>query len=151
MDAQEATRKINASGFDVVQENYSLVYRSRYENGLKTFVERSGISNTPYFSLAKGFLTGKYRMETPTEEYQAAHGGIGVLEYREQIAVNLVEECERMAERHSSSIASVALAWLRAQSTIISSIASARTLEQLKEIAMVIHLSEEELLTLTSL
>jgi len=90
-------------------------------------------------------------METPTEEYQAAHGGIGVLEYREQIAVNLVEECERMAERHSSSIASVALAWLRAQSTIISSIASARTLEQLKEIAMVIHLSEEELLTLTSL
>jgi aryl-alcohol dehydrogenase-like predicted oxidoreductase len=142
---------MNVSGLDVVQENYSLAYRSKYENGLKTFVQTSGISNTPYFSLAKGFLTGNYRMDTPTEKYQAAHGGTGVLEYKEQIFVNLVEECERIAERHSSSIAAVSLAWLRAQSTVVSPIASARTLEQLKAIAMVVHLSEEELLTLTLL
>jgi len=151
LEAQAEGLRIDAMGFAVLQENYSLAYRSKYENGLKTFVERCGISNTPYFSLAKGFLSGNYRMDTPNEKYRAAHGGVGVLEYKNQIFVDLVYECERIAKRHSSSISSVALAWLRAQPTIIAPITSARTLWQLREIAMVVHLSEEELFALTSL
>lgn len=114
--------------FAVLQPHYNLVERGDYEGDLADLCAREGIGCLPYFALARGFLTGKYRPGAPTPEgprsarassYLAGRGG-GVLEALDDIAVS-----------HATTVAAVALAWLAAQPTVVAPIASARTPGQL--------------------
>jgi len=107
--------------FCAVSERYSLVERD-FEDELKAATIQMGVSCVPHTSLAKGFLTGKYTADTPESEWTAAHGNLGVSEYRSKSHLELIERVRHVAIKHKSSIPAVALAWLRRQPNITSPI-----------------------------
>ncbi|WP_328748522.1 aldo/keto reductase [Streptomyces sp. NBC_00285] len=132
-----------------VQPHYNLVSRDTYEGELQALADREGLSAVPYFALASGFLTGKYRPGA-TVESARAKGGAGKhldTERGRQVLAALDE----IAESHAAPVATVALAWLAAQPTVAAPIASARTVEQLPALVGVtdLVLTEAELTRLS--
>jgi aryl-alcohol dehydrogenase-like predicted oxidoreductase len=118
--------------------------RKEYEELVPT-LNQLKISGIPYFGLARGFLTGKYRDGVTVQSVRAG----GVSAYQNSRGYEMVERLEGIAHEKGATISQVALAWLRAQPTIAAPIASARTVEQLHEIAPLVTLSEEELALLS--
>ncbi|MGH3074776.1 MAG: aldo/keto reductase, partial [Gaiellales bacterium] len=110
---------------------YNLVSRSEYEGDLRDMCVAEGIACMPYYALASGFLSGKYRPGGPEVVSARASsarkhlddGGAGVLAVLDEVAA-----------AHETTVAAVALAWLRAQPGVTAPIASARTPEQLAEL-----------------
>ena len=86
--------------------------------------------SVPYFSLAKGFLTGKYRDGVAVESVRA-QGASAYLDDRGRRVLAVLDD---VAARHRATVAAIALAWLAAQPTVAAPIASARTVEQLRDI-----------------
>lgn len=136
---EEAFEIAGREGFalpEVLQPDYSLVERG-YEHELQPAAERLGIAVAPYFALASGFLTGKYRPGAAVASARA--GRMGPL-LADPAAVELLDRLDEIAEAHAAPVASVALAWLKAQPTIVSPIASARTVEQIAPLAVALAL-----------
>ena len=106
-----------------------------------------GISGIPYFGLARGFLTGKYRPGATIDSVRAA----GVASYQNDRGYKVVSLLDDIAKTHGTTISSVALGWLAAQPGIATPIASARTVEQLEEIVNFTKLSAEEVAELSDL
>ena len=127
------------------QDHYNLLERG-YENSLRPTLEKNGLSQIPYFGLARGFLTGKYRPGTKVESVRAG----GVAAYQNERGWALLSKLDELAKNHHTSVAAISLAWLRAQPTIAAPIASARNIEQLVEIMPIVQLSAEELQLLTN-
>ncbi|MGN6203517.1 aldo/keto reductase [Humibacter sp.] len=109
-----------------LQPHYNLVERD-FENGLRERAERFGLGVVPYFALASGFLTGKYRDGVDVDSARAA----GAVKYLDDRGRRVLATLDEVAAGHDASVASVALAWLREQPTVVAPIASARTVEQL--------------------
>jgi aryl-alcohol dehydrogenase-like predicted oxidoreductase len=109
-------------------------------------LQELGISSIPYFGLARGFLTGKYRKGVEVESVRAK----GVEIYQNEHGWSILERLERIADAKATTISAVALAWLRAQPTVVAPIASARTVEQLEEITPIVSLSDYELAELSA-
>ena len=128
------------------QDHYNLLERG-YESALRPTVEGNEMAQIPYFGLARGFLTGKYRPGLKIESVRAA----GVAAYQNDRGWKLLGALDELAKHHHTSVAAISLAWLRAQPTVTAPIASARNIEQLAEIMPIIELSSEELQELTSL
>ncbi|MDX3191572.1 aldo/keto reductase [Streptomyces sp. MN03-5084-2B] len=116
--------------FAVLQPHYNLVERD-YEHDLAPLVEREGLATLPYFSLAKGFLTGKYRTKQEGGDSPRAAGALSYLDERGERVLAALDE---VARAHGVSVATVSLAWLRQQPTVAAPIASARTPEQLTDL-----------------
>jgi aryl-alcohol dehydrogenase-like predicted oxidoreductase len=112
----------------VLQQHYNLVERDQYEGALADVVKAHGLSSAPYFALALGFLTGKYRPGVAVESTRADRAGAYLDTERGPKVLAALDE---VAAAHDCQPASVALAWLAAQPTVVSPIASARTVEQL--------------------
>ncbi|MEV7387461.1 aldo/keto reductase [Streptomyces sp. NPDC091215] len=132
-----------------LQPHYNLVSRDTYEGSLQDLASRTGLAAVPYFSLAAGFLTGKYRPGTTVDSQRAGRAAQYLESERGQKVLTALDE---VAETHSAPIPTVALAWLAAQPTITAPIASARTVEQLPPLLAVadLHLTEEDLKKLTT-
>jgi len=130
-----------------VQDHYNLMHRSDFETKQAPVLAQNAITCIPYFGLARGFLTGKYR---PGVEVDSMRAG-GVAEYQNEKGYAVVSALDEIAKAHSSSLAAVALAWLRAQSQVSTPIASARTVEQLEKIIQVVELTSDEVEKLTKL
>ncbi|MEV0067204.1 aldo/keto reductase [Amycolatopsis sp. NPDC050768] len=113
-----------------LQPHYNLVERD-YETDLAPTVSREGLSTLPYFALAKGFLTGKYRSADEPGDSPRAPRAIAYLDDRGE---RVLAALDSIASAHGASVASVALAWLRVQPTVAAPIASARTPEQLTDL-----------------
>jgi aryl-alcohol dehydrogenase-like predicted oxidoreductase len=114
------------ASFTVSQDQYNLVERE-LEAELP-ILRAGGIVEIPYYALASGFLTGKYRPGVTVDSARAA----GVAKYLENPAnVALLDTLDAIAAAHGVSVAAVSLAWLRQQTGIGAPIASARTAEQL--------------------
>ena len=113
-----------------LQPEYNLVERG-YEDDLRQLCADHGLACLPYFSLAKGFLTGKYRPGGAPVDSPRSAGAAGYLDERGVIVLALLDD---IAAAHRVSVAAVALAWLAAQPTVAAPIASARTPEQLAEL-----------------
>jgi aryl-alcohol dehydrogenase-like predicted oxidoreductase len=112
--------------FTVAQDKYSLVERGLDE--VLPMLSQIGVTELPYYSLASGFLTGKYR---PGIEVVSARAG-GAAKYLDDPKnVTLLSTLDVIAASHGVSVTAVALAWLRQQTGIGAPIASARTAEQL--------------------
>ena len=112
-----------------LQPHYNLVERADYEQGgLRDVVAREGLATLPYFALAKGFLTGKYRDRADAGDSPRAEGALAYLDDRGRAVLDALDA---VAAAHDSSPAAVAIAWLAAQPTVAAPIASARTVEQL--------------------
>ncbi len=115
-----------------LQPHYNLVERPGYEDGLRDVVAREGLVTIPYFALAMGFLTGKYRPGSDAVQSARAEGAARYLEEDRNVA--LLSVLDDVAAAHETTVAAVSLAWLLAQPTVIAPIASARTLDQLNEL-----------------
>ncbi|WP_340377871.1 aldo/keto reductase [Streptomyces sp. SS7] len=132
-----------------VQPHYNLVSRDTYEGGLQDLAARSGLAAVPYYALASGFLTGKYRPGTTVEGPRAAGAGRHLGTER---GVRVLAALDEIARAHGTEVATVALAWLAARPTVVAPIASARTLDQLPPLLAVaeIELTDEEITQLTA-
>lgn len=119
-----------------LQPHYNLVERG-YEEELAPLVAREGLSTLPYFGLAGGFLTGKYRSQDDVGKSPRAAGALGYLDARGERVLAVLDE---VAAAHGVSVASVSLAWLGAQPTVVAPIASARVVEQLPDLLAAVSL-----------
>ena len=131
-----------------LQPHYNLVSRDTYEGELRGLAERSGLAAVPYFGLASGFLTGKYRPGTTVDSPRAEGAARHLETERGRKVLTALDE---IAQAHDTPVATVALAWLAAQPTVAAPIASARVVEQLPALLGVADLSltEPEIARLT--
>ena len=133
-----------ANGFAsyvAIQNQYNILEREPFETDMKPVLETNGMSAIPFFGLARGFLSGKYRAGVTVDSVRAG----GVVDYQNERGWKVIAALGEIAKVHNSSTAAVALAWLRAQKNVGVPIASARTAEQLVELMEIVELSPEEL------
>lgn len=142
-DALSVSRSNGLVPYRVLQPHYNLAHRHEYEGDLQGVCLRERLACVPYFSLAKGFLTGKYRPGSRVESARAA----GARAYLDDRGLRLLSALDAIAAARKTTVAAVALAWLRDQPTVVAPIASARTAAQLTELLPMatITLSEDEL------
>ncbi len=114
-----------------IQPHYNLVHRE-IEDDIVPVAEELGLGLVPYFSLAKGFLTGKYR--STEAEGEASPRAAAAAQYATPQGLQILEVLERIGAAHDVSIAATALAWLRAKPTVIAPIASASKLSQVPDL-----------------
>jgi aryl-alcohol dehydrogenase-like predicted oxidoreductase len=128
--ALELQRSHGLAEFTVLQPHYNLVERE-FERTLRPVAEAWELAVVPYFALARGFLTGKYRPGGESVDSPRAGSARAYLDHG---GPDVLEALDAVATAHGTTVAAVALAWLRAQPTVAAPIASARTTEQLEEI-----------------
>ncbi|MGA9720650.1 MAG: aldo/keto reductase [Acidobacteriaceae bacterium] len=131
-EAIEISQKNNLARYECLQPNYSLVERSAFESDLLPVVEAYDIGVIPYFSLAAGFLTGKYRSK---QDAAGKARGQMVEKYLNDRGFAVLDALDAVAADLHSTPARVALAWLIAKPAITAPIASATTLDQLNDLA----------------
>jgi aryl-alcohol dehydrogenase-like predicted oxidoreductase len=135
------------TGYSVLQTWYNLVDRPKYEDGLRAVVESRGLGMAAFFSLANGYLTGKYRSTADlgqsvrsdrVEDYMAGNGP------------RVLAALDQTAAEVGATPAQVALAWTAAQPGVTAALASARTVEQLDELlgCLELELSREQIAAL---
>ena len=127
--------------YAALQNHYNLLEREEYERDSVPALAELGIEGVPFFGLARGFLSGKYREGVQVESVRAS----GVTKYTNEHGWAVLAKLDRLANHHSVSVSAISLAWLRQQSSVAAPIASARTVEQLREIMTQVTLSAEEL------
>ncbi|MGI8800729.1 MAG: aldo/keto reductase [Solirubrobacteraceae bacterium] len=140
-EALEISRREGLTRFVAVQPHYNLLERARYEGELAGLVAGEHLACFPYFSLARGFLTGKYRPDAPAVESARAAGASAYLDER---GVAVLGVLDAVAAAHGTTVAAVALAWLLAQPTVTAPIASARTPAQLTGLLKMTELELDE-------
>jgi aryl-alcohol dehydrogenase-like predicted oxidoreductase len=137
-------RREGVAEFVALQPHYNLMERE-YEQELAPLCAEEGLACIPYFALARGFLSGKYR--AGGEQVQSPRAG-GVQEsYANERGFAVLEALDQIAQAHEAAVASVSLAWLRAKPTVVAPIASATSPEQVAELvaSVELELSAEEL------
>ncbi len=141
--ALELQREHGLAEFTVLQPHYNLMERD-FERTLLPVAEAWDLAVVPYYGLAKGFLTGKYRPDSEAVESARAEAARAYLEDGGGAVLVVLDE---VAAAHQTAVAAVALAWLRAQPRVVAPIASARSTEQLEQIlpAATLELTPEEL------
>ncbi|MFJ3214850.1 aldo/keto reductase [Kitasatospora sp. NPDC086801] len=112
-----------------VQPHYNLVSRGTFEGPLADVVAAHGLATVPYYALASGFLTGKYRPGGPGVDSARSEGAARYLD--DPRGPKVLEALDAVAGEHGVAPATVALAWLAGRPTVAAPIASARTVEQL--------------------
>jgi aryl-alcohol dehydrogenase-like predicted oxidoreductase len=140
--ALELQREKGLAEFTVLQPHYNLVERD-FERTMLPVADAWDLAVLPYFGLAKGFLTGKYRpggAEVESERAERARA------YLDDGGAAVLEALDEVAAAHDATVAAVALAWLRARPRVVAPIASARTTEQLEQIlpAATLELTPQE-------
>jgi len=124
--------------YESLQPNYNLYERADYETNLEPLCLSCDVGVIPYYSLASGFLTGKYRSEKDTV---GAKRGQGVKKFLNERGFRILAALDAVAKEHSSNATRVALAWLMARPSITAPIASATSLGQLKALTEAAHLT----------
>lgn len=145
-ESLDIAKKLNLTPYIASQDQYNLMDRD-YEKTLMPTLKANGLSQIPFYGLARGFLTGKYRPGVTVESVRAT----GVANsYANDRGWKMLEKLDQIAKERNCSVAAVSLAWLRAQPTVAAPIASATKLEQIKEIMQVVELSSSGLQLLTN-
>lgn len=140
----EAAEKNNFPKYVALQPHYNLIERVKYENDYLPLVEKYNLSVFPYWSLAAGFLTGKYRSEA---DFNKSVRGAGAKKYLNEKGFAILDALDKVSAKHGTSQAAVALAWLLAQPHIGAPIASATNQNQLETlfVATKLNLDKEDL------
>ena len=129
VESLEVAEKNNLPKYIALQPHYNLVERAKYETEYKSLVEKYDLAVFPYYSLASGFLTGKYRSEA---DLGKSVRGAGLKHYLNEKGLAVLNALDTIAAKHKSSQATVALAWQLAQPSIVASIVSATSKSQLQ-------------------
>ncbi|MGW2794185.1 aldo/keto reductase [Streptomyces sp. NPDC001251] len=135
--------------YAALQPHYNLVSRGTYEGALQDTASHAGLAAVPYYALASGFLTGKYRPGQSVDSPRAGGAGKHLDTERGR---KVLAALDRIAQERDAEIATVALAWLAARPTVAAPIASARTVEQLPALLAVadLELTDSQLSELTA-
>jgi aryl-alcohol dehydrogenase-like predicted oxidoreductase len=141
--ALETSDRLGLTRYAALQTHYNLMERPAYEAELREVAAAEGLGVLPYFALAKGFLTGKYRhgerVDSPRAEGASAYAG----ERGDRVLAAL----EEIARAHEVPMPAVALRWLADQPTVVAPIASGRSVEQLADLLPMqdLELADDEL------
>ena len=147
IESFEAAETNSLPKYVALQPHYNLMERTNYETNYKPIVEKHGLAVFPYYSLASGFLTGKYRSEADLGK--SVRGG-GLKHYLNEKGFAVLDALDEVASKHNTQAATVALAWQLAQTTITASIVSATSKSQLQTLidAPSLKLDKEDLVLL---
>ncbi|MGD2271642.1 MAG: aldo/keto reductase [Desulfobacterales bacterium] len=127
----EASEKTGYPRYASLQPLFNLYDRADYEKELEPLCREKGLGVISYFSLASGFLTGKYRSKKDLSK--SARGDM-VKKYLTERGFRIIEALDKVAQQHEMTPAKVALAWLNSHPSITAPIASATSLEQLNDL-----------------
>ena len=132
----------------MLQNEYNLVSRAAYGPELQRLCTGRGVAMLPFFGLAAGYLTGKYRKP---QDFEQGDRSYRVRDYQET-GRPVLAEMDRIAAETGASLPAIALAWLVRQPGIAAPIASARTVEQLRQILEFtrLELTSEQVARLTA-
>ncbi|WP_433289759.1 aldo/keto reductase [Pseudonocardia sp. CA-142604] len=141
--ALEISDRDGLTRYVALQPHYNLLERADFETSLAPLLAEQDLACLPYFGLAKGFLTGKYRPDTTVESVRAE----GAREYLDDRGLRVLAVLDEIAAGHNVPVAAVSLAWLADQPTVAAPIASARTTEQLADLLpmLELRLTDDEL------
>ena len=129
--------KEGLAAYVALQPHYNLMERAEFEATLLPVLVEHGLSCVPYFGLARGFLTGKYRPGTTVDSPRAA----GASAYLDDRGLAVLAALDDVAATHGVPQAAVALAWLAAQPTVTAPLASARSTDQLADLLPTLSLT----------
>lgn len=134
--ALAAAKARGVPGYGVLQNQYNLLERGEYDSGYQNFCVVNDVAMLPYYGLAAGYLTGKYRKDADFERYPR---GASLKKYAER-GPALLAVMDRIAKECEATVAQVALAWLLDQPGVAAPIASATTADQLDELVEAIDI-----------
>lgn len=117
--------------YQTLQNEYNLYTRHKFEGTVQELVLKEGLSLIPYYSLAAGFLTGKYRSEADLDK---SPRGKGVAKYLDDKGKRILAALDQVAESTGAAHAEIALAWINAQPGVAAPIASATSVAQLESL-----------------
>ncbi|RYD14502.1 MAG: aldo/keto reductase [Lysobacteraceae bacterium] len=137
-EALDTSARHGLPRYEVLQPEYNLVARKDYETRLAPIVAGHGLGVVPYYALASGFLTGKYRSEADLGKSKARAGAAA--RYLNGHGLRVLATLDDVAKRHDATPAQVALAWLIARPGITAPIASATSVAQVQELAGAVRL-----------
>ena len=140
-EALDVSAREGLPRYDTLQPPYNLYDRETFEGDLRDLCLREDIGVITYFSLAAGFLTGKYRTEA---DYAKSPRGAGMKKFLNERGLRILDALDDVAARLHSAPASVALAWLMAQPGVDAAIASATSLAQFEALIAATRLSLDE-------
>jgi aryl-alcohol dehydrogenase-like predicted oxidoreductase len=129
--ALKISREKNLPRYESLQPEYNLYVRDKFEGELESVCRENHIGVIPYFSLASGFLTGKYRSEKDLENRSR---GSRVQKYLNPRGLRILAALDELSQQYGATPAQVSLAWLLAKPTITAPIASATSVKQLDEL-----------------
>lgn len=129
--ARQVSQAKRLPTYECLQPHYNLYDRADYEQNIAPVVQEQGIGVIPYFALASGFLTGKYRSEA---DYSKSARGQGMKKYLNERGFRILDALDQVAKQYEANPARVAIAWLSAQPGITAPIASATSLSQLNDL-----------------
>ena len=143
-ESLDAAKNSGLPRYDVLQPEYNLYDRSNFEGDLQNLCVVESIGVITYFSLAQGFLSGKYRTKA---DFGKSTRGENMEKYMNPRGQNILAALDQVAKLHSAKLAEVALAWLMAQPSVTAPIASATSIEQVLSLAHAasFKLSKDEL------
>lgn len=143
-EALRVSKEEGLPRYHVVQPEYNLYNRTAYESALQKLCAAEGLACVPYYGLAAGFLTGKYR---PDKDFGKSVRRAQMSRYMTDRCMALLAALDHVADRHGATQAEVALAWLMAQPGVTAPIASAPRLAQVESLARAasLHLDAADL------
>jgi aryl-alcohol dehydrogenase-like predicted oxidoreductase len=136
-EAIETSRRLGLTPPSALQPWYNLVERQKFEGDLRDVALRHGLAVFPFYSLANGFLTGKYRSK---EDLDKSVRGLRNVEYLEGKGMRVLDALDGIAAETGAALATVTLAWTMAQPAITAPIASATSIPQLAELVAALQL-----------
>lgn len=136
-EAVETSRRLGLTPPSALQPWYNLVERGKFEGELRDAAIRHGLAVFPFYSLANGFLTGKYRSK---DDLGKSVRGLRNVEYLEGKGMRVLNALDEVAAETGAALATVTLAWTMAQPAITAPIASATSMAQLEELVAALHL-----------
>ena len=141
-EALELSRRLGVARYVALQPHYNLVHRGGYEGGLADLCGREGLACFPYYALASGFLSGKYRPGAKVASARAA----GAEKHLDARGLRVLAALDAIAAERGTTVAAVSLAWLLARPGVVAPIASARTPEQLRDLlpSVALRLRDDE-------
>jgi aryl-alcohol dehydrogenase-like predicted oxidoreductase len=124
----EYSKKQGIPAYEVYQPHYNLIERSQFETTYAPIISKYNLSVLPYYSLASGFLTGKYRS---TDDLGKSPRGGGATQYLNEKGLGILSALDTVSAKHDTQPATIALAWLLSQPQVVAPIVSATSKQQL--------------------
>jgi aryl-alcohol dehydrogenase-like predicted oxidoreductase len=141
LESLQTSKELGYPAYQSLQPRYNLYDRAEYEHSLEPLCRESGLGVITYYSLASGFLTGKYRSVADLSKSVRGHG---IRLYLNKRGFRILEAMDHLAKEYNTKPATISLAWLLAQPSVTAPIASVTSIEQLHELTAATRLEIDD-------